>query len=162
LTATAAPGRAPQRIYIASIHWNNEGVLKEYWNRAVVELAEALGPKNVFISVYESGSWDDSKGALKDLDQRLATLDVPRNISLSSFTHLDEISQPPVGPGWIDTARGRKELRRIPYLARLRNIGLEQLEGLYKEGVKFDKILFLNDVVFTVGNGIKSLARCIC
>lgn len=140
------------RIFIASIHWNNEAILRNDWNDAVVQLVSHLGPENVFVSVYESGSWDDSKGALRDLDVRLDALGAPRNITLSDVTHEDEISaQPPAqGEGWIDTSRGRRELRRIPYLARLRNWSLLMLEGLARQGVTFDTILFLNDVVFTV------------
>lgn len=136
------------RLYIASTHWNNEEVLRKYWNNAVVDLVKTVGPRNVFVSVYESGSWDDSKGALTELDGRLGLLNVQRNITLSDVTHLDEIRKPPSQTGWIDTSRGRKELRRIPYLSRLRNYTLWNLEQLAKQGITFDKVLFLNDVVF--------------
>src|ERR1700761_3628870 len=138
------------RVYIASIHWNNEAILRTYWNSAVIKLVKVLGPDNVFVSVYESGSWDDSKGALRDLDQELDKVGVQRNITLSEVTHQDEITQPPRGPGWIETPRGRTELRRIPYLSRLRDYTLWNLEQFAKQGIIFDKILFLNDVVFTV------------
>jgi hypothetical protein len=150
------PVNPPQniRVYIASIHWNNEPILRDYWNKAVVDLVKVLGPENVFVSVYESGSWDDSKGALRSLDRTLGDLGVRRNITLSDTTHLDEISQSPVGSGWIDTSRGRKELRRIPYLSRLRNYTLWNLGQLFQQGIVFDKVLFLNDVIFTVGCSI--------
>lgn len=140
------------RIFIASLHWNNEAILRSDWNDAVVQLVSHLGPENVFVSVYESGSWDDSKGALRELDARLDALGAPRNITLSDVTHEDEISAQPGPEGWIDTSRGRRELRRIPYLARLRNWSLSILEDLARQGVLFDTILFLNDVVFTVGS----------
>jgi hypothetical protein len=141
-----------QRVYISSIHWNNEPILHSYWNNALIALVEALGPENVFISVYESGSWDDSKNVLRDLDERLGWLGVNRDITLSETTHLDEISKPADGPGWIDTSRGKKELRRIPYLAKLRNLTLKNLVALSKQGLNFDKVLFLNDVVFTASS----------
>jgi hypothetical protein len=139
-----------ERIYIASLHWNNERILRSHWNDAVVALANALGPDNVFITVYESGSWDDSKGALKELDLALGAHNIRRNITLSPTTHLDEMSVSTRGQGWVDTPRGRKELRRIPYLSRLRNLTLEPLRQLVLRGERFDKILFLNDVVFDV------------
>lgn len=139
-----------ERIYIASLHWNNERILRSHWNDAVVALATTLGPDNVFITVYESGSWDDSKGALRELDTRLEQHGIRRNITLSEVTHSDEISAESTGSGWVDTPRGKRELRRIPYLARLRNLTLEPLQELYIQGERFDKILFLNDVVFTV------------
>jgi hypothetical protein len=140
----------PERVYIASIHWNNERILRSHWNDAVIALANALGRENVFITVYESGSWDDSKGALRELDMALAAHKIRRNITLSETTHLDEISVVEKGPGWIDTPRGRRELRRIPYLSRLRNWTLEPLQELVRQGERFDKVLFLNDVVFNV------------
>jgi hypothetical protein len=139
-----------ERIYIASLHWNNERILRSHWNDAVVSLALALGKDNVYITVYESGSWDDSKGALRDLDSRLEQHGIRRNITLSEVTHADEIAAENKGSGWVDTPRQRKELRRIPYLSQLRNLTLEPLQELYLQGERFDKVLFLNDVVFTV------------
>ncbi|KAL8879191.1 MAG: hypothetical protein Q9198_003151 [Flavoplaca austrocitrina] len=137
-----------ERIFIASIHWNNEAILRSHWNRAVVQLVEHFGSENIYVSILESGSWDDSKGALRLLDEELGRQKVDRTIILDKTTHADEIGAPPSTNGWIDTARGKKELRRIPYLSRLRNRSLEPLVELADKGVKFDKILFLNDVVF--------------
>lgn len=139
-----------ERIFIASTHWNNEPILRSHWNQAVYDLASKLGPDNVYISIYESGSWDNSKGALMDLDAELEHLHIPRTIATSHITHADEIKAPPASEGWIMTPRGRPELRRIPFLSRQRNLSLKPLEDLAKQGVTFDKILFLNDVVFTV------------
>ncbi|TFA98528.1 hypothetical protein CCMA1212_009638 [Trichoderma ghanense] len=144
--------RPRERIYIASMHWNNAQVLKDYWNDAVIELTETFGADNVFVSIFESGSWDDSKEALRELDAELAKRNVPRRVEVSDTTHKDEINKADEdrGEGWIDTARGKRELRRIPYLARLRNRTIRDLVELSEKGVTFDKVLFLNDVVFTI------------
>ena len=139
-----------ERVYIASIHWNNEYILRNHWNNAVIALVNALGRENVFVMVYESGSWDDSKGALRELDVALAAQKIRRNITLSETTHLNEISVVNKSSGWVDTPRRRRELRRIPYLSRLRNWTLEPLQELARQGERFDKILFLGDVVFNV------------
>jgi hypothetical protein len=148
--ANKEPPQPSERIYIASLHWNSESILRSHWNTALVHLAETLGPENIFVSIYESGSWDDSKDALRELDRELDRIGVQRNITLSATTHQDEISVTPAGDGWIDTPRGHKGLRRIPYLARLRNLALQPLEDLSKEGITFNKILFVDDAVFTV------------
>jgi len=139
-----------QKIFIASIHWNNEKILRSHWVSGVLGLVEHFGKDNVYVSVQESGSWDDSKGALRELDQSLELAGVRRRIVLDETTHADEISKPPAESGWIQTARGAKELRRVPYLAGLRNLVLKPLQELAEAGEHFDKILFLNDVVFTV------------
>ena len=82
------------------------------------------------------------------LESDLERKGVQRTVKLSETTHADELKQPPTD-GWIQTPRGKKELRRIPYLSKLRNLALEPLNQL-GDRVKFDKVLFLNDVVFTV------------
>lgn len=143
-----------EKVYIASIHWNNEAILRSHWIPAVLDLVQEIGRENVYISVQESGSWDDSKGALRELDNKLGALGVRRRIVLDSTTHADEIAKPHEGKtGWIHTERvaaGEKELRRIPYLARLRNEVMEPFYELQGNGSeRFEKVLWLNDVVFT-------------
>lgn len=139
-----------QRVFIASTHWNNEAILRSHWNSAVLSLSKHLGPENVFVSIVESGSWDDSKGALRELDADLGAIGVKRKLVLEDTTHADEMGKEPDGTGWVMTSRHKTELRRIPFLSRIRNFSLEPLSELAVAGKTFDKILFLNDVVFTV------------
>ena len=146
--------RQNPRVFIAGIHWNNEIILRSHWNDAVVRLVDKLGHENTFVSIYESGSWDDSKGALRSLDKRLSESNVSRSIILDDTTHADEISMPPALTGWIQTTRADKQLRRMPYLARLKNIVLGHLSELSKKHIMFDTVLFLNDVVFSVCCGL--------
>jgi hypothetical protein len=116
-----------------------------------------FGADNIYISILESGSYDGSKVALRELDAKLEELGVDRSIELLSTTHEEEIERTP-GPyteGWISTRRGKKELRRIPYLAGIRNRVMDKLnllaDGKAGHGKRtFDKILWLNDVIFTV------------
>lgn len=145
--------KTQERIFIASTHWNNEIVLRSHWNTAILNLVQSLGAENVYVSVVESGSYDNTKGALIELDYYLGQLGINRTISLSEASHADAISRVPSAEeeGWVDTPRGRRELRRIPFLSRERNESLKPLATLETEfGLRFDKILFLNDVVFTV------------
>lgn len=164
-TAAAArrqlTSRPRERIYIAGMHFNNGDILKKHWNNAVIELTELFGPENVFVSIYESGSWDDTKQVLFDLDRQLESRGVPRRVEVSDVTHKDEMSRHDKGEGWIDTPRNRRELRRIPYLAKIRNKTLQDLFELHKNGTTFDKVLFLNDVVFTVSFPIERKCCCV-
>lgn len=142
-----------ERIFIASMHWNNEAILRSRWNRAVLDLVKYLGADNVFVAVLESGSWDGSKAALQELDAELQQMSIPRSFIFDAVTHKNATERiSAVGEkGWITTPRGRKELRRIPYLAKLRNRVMEEmLKASSADGRRFTKVLWLNDVVFTV------------
>ncbi|KAK3318959.1 cryptococcal mannosyltransferase 1-domain-containing protein [Apodospora peruviana] len=157
--AHAVLAKNPPRIYIASLHWNNERILRSNWNKQVVDLARAFGPDNVFVSVYESGSWDGSKGALRQLDHELGKLGVARQITLEKATHADEMAATPTGSGWVNNPDDgtKKLLRRIPFLSKLRNISLQPLRDLAENGTVFDHVLFLGDVVFTVSDVVALL-----
>lgn len=139
-----------ERIFIAGTHWNSEVILRSHWNSAVLQLTQHLGAENVFVSIVESGSWDGTKVALGELDVELGKAGIRRSIVTSNTTHADEISRLSKTQGWVVSPGGGKELRRIPYLSRIRNLSLEPLQELAAKGITFDKVLFLNDVVFTV------------
>jgi hypothetical protein len=148
-----------QRVFIASTHWNNEDILRSHWNDAVVDLVRFFGSENVYVSILEGGSWDGSKDALKELDKKLGDLNVRRTIKLNETTHEDEISRVPGDDegGWIWTKRNKKELRRIPYLAGLRN---QAMEPMLEDQREYDKVLWLNDVVFTVHSPMNMCREC--
>ena len=137
-------------VYIACILWNSAYILHTSWNSAILDLAEKLGAANIYISIYESGSWDESKQMLRQLQDVLITRGIRHRIVLDETSHEDDIARSPAAEGWVKTPRGKTELRRIPYLSKLRNKTLEPLAELAANGTTFDKVLFLNDVAFTV------------
>ena len=96
---------------------------------------------------------DDTKGALRDLDFELKELGVHRSIEsgLTMPEQLEEIANAPgtEQDGWIRTSRGKIEIRRIPYLAKLRNKVMEPLETEASLGRRYDIVLWLNDIIFT-------------
>lgn len=142
-----------QKIFVAT-------TFGSHWNRTIEALVTSLGPENFHVSIDSgSGSWNHTEDALNLLDQHLGMLGVSKTIILNDTTHVHEIAKPSAWPGWIDTPRGEKESRRIPYVSRLRNLSLKPLEELAKSGSTFDKILFLDDVVFTVWSALSFILR---
>ena len=121
-----------------------------------MSLTNKLGPKNVYVSILESGSWDDSKKVLKELDQALEQQGVNRTVTLKSSTHKDELEKP-MGDGWIETPRGKRELRRIPYLSHLRNEVMEPLQQETDLNRSYSRVVWINDVVFTAEDVIELL-----
>ena len=91
----------------------------------------------MYLSLYESDGWDNTKDALRGLG-RLGKLGAERRMALEETTHADEISRTPrVGEEWwIVTPRGEKELRRVPFLARARNKVLKPLSGVPSCGLR--------------------------
>jgi hypothetical protein len=150
-----------EKVFIAGLPWNNEIILRTHLINQIRDVVHALGIQNVFISIYENGSYDGTKDALRDLHRDLEALGVRSRFVLDETSHEDIVNARPTSPteGWIKIEksgfekfginRGDFALRRIHYLAQLRNKVFEPLAELGKKGEKFDKVLFLNDVAFT-------------
>jgi hypothetical protein len=147
-----------EKLFIASIHWNDEKILSSHWITALLSFINAYGASNLYISVFESGSWDNTKLILQNLDWTLENLGVERSIVLEERTHEDEVKEVPgegeEKEGWIMGTTRQKEMRRIPYLAAARNRAMAPLRELAgREGEQrrvFDKVVWLNDVIFSV------------
>ncbi|QSZ34054.1 hypothetical protein DSL72_005634 [Monilinia vaccinii-corymbosi] len=150
-----------ETIFIAAIFRGSEPILRENWSPALVSLVKHLGPKSVYVSIIESGSWDGTKAALMDLDRMLGEVGVEREIDLG-IDHEAQIEELKHGPvegkvrnGWLYTGGKDVEsgwgMRRIPHLARLRNKAMKPLLRMWDEGKgrKFDRVLWINDFVFT-------------
>ena len=145
-----------QSVYIASAQWNSGKLLEAQWIPSLLQLVNELKAANisVFVSIYENGSWDSTKTLLTQLRQTLEDSDVRHQITIDDTSHeqiIVKAQNDPTSEGWLQTAYG-KELRRISYLAGVRNEALRPLATLNKSGVRFDKILYINDVVFSVGS----------
>ena len=158
-----------QKIYIAAQFWTSEEPLVEFWLNQFLKLLPVLGPRNVYVSIVESGSLDNTADAIRWLDGELVKLGVARTVIIDPTTHEDVVNAGSLDEhghhksGWIvtgDTAvEGQKELRRIPYLSDLRNKGLEPLLRMHRtNGEIFDKILYLNDVFFEPSDILTLLA----
>jgi len=98
-------------------------------------MPSSLGPDNVHLSIYENDSGPEAKEAFQSIKDHLSC-----NHTLVYDEHLD-LSQLPR----VRLADGTKRIKRIAYLANVRNKALEPLDQTL---VRFDKLLYLNDVVF--------------
>lgn len=59
-----------EKVFIASCIVDPE-LIRGAWGRAVLELIDAVGPENAFLSVYENDSGPDTKEALLELAQKV-------------------------------------------------------------------------------------------
>ncbi|KAF5517783.1 Alpha-1,3-mannosyltransferase CMT1 [Colletotrichum aenigma] len=156
------PSRHPgnETFFIASIHRNNGALLAHPVSSNILKLVDYLGPDRVHFSAVESGSKDDTKARLSSLQEHLNAKGVSNTIILGKTApeQLAEIhDRPPPSsgfgpppPGWTwNPHENQFDMRRVTYLARERNRAMDPLaELLASQDRRFDKVIWLNDVVF--------------
>ncbi|RMZ90510.1 hypothetical protein DV736_g2246, partial [Chaetothyriales sp. CBS 134916] len=134
-----------QKIFIAATLFDPDGKLASGdWADNVLALIHLLGPENTYLSIYENDSGPDGQKALTLLGDR-----VPCQHTLVSDNHLGLEGLPQVM-----IPDGSKRVKRISYLAEVRNRALAPLD---LTPVLYDKILYLNDVVFNPVDALQLL-----
>ena len=137
--ASSQPGGGNARhekIFIAASIRDRHGRLATgVWAEKILELVELLGPDNVFLSIYESDAGAVGRATLQELDARLT---FPHLLVFEEHLPYDVLPT-------VMLPDGTRRVKRIAYLAEVRNRALRPLEV---SDVRYDKLLFLNDVVF--------------
>ncbi|EFQ98325.1 hypothetical protein MGYG_01358 [Nannizzia gypsea CBS 118893] len=164
ILGSTQPGRGNpdgQKVFIAS-NIVQEGMIGGPWGRSLLELVDILGEDNVFVSVYENDSGPGTQDALRELAAQL-----PCNSSIVSGEHVPLDGLPKTA-----LPSGDERVKRIAYLARIRNQVLEPLNSAYQPSgdhtavggfgfshanVQFDRVLFLNDVYFSAIEAVQLL-----
>ena len=134
--STAAPP-PPISLYIAANFRDNAATVPAF-TAELLKLAADVGPPNLFVTVYESGSADGTPRLLDDARRALEAAGVATNITANGSL----------------TRRGRQ---RIDFLADARNELLKPLRAMAHER-RFDRVVFVNDVLFEAGDVRKLLA----
>ncbi|KAJ7050657.1 cryptococcal mannosyltransferase 1-domain-containing protein [Mycena amicta] len=117
-----------EKVYIAAMFYNNGGVLP-YWIQQTTRLIHYLGPDNVFVSIVESNSGDNTASLLEAFSASLTTLSVAHKVT----THDTSIPRPPS----MGTAPPR-----IQFLSAVRNLVMEPLVA----SGGYTRVLWSNDV----------------
>lgn len=143
------PGRGNPRnekVFIAASLYDRGGRLaRGQWGVAILKLIHLLGEDNVFLSIYENNSGPEAESALQDFGELVTC-----NKSLVFEEKLDLDTLPTITvPG------GSKRIKRIEYLAEVRNRALKPLDDHPER--RYDKLLYLNDVVFDPIDAIQLL-----
>jgi alpha-1,3-mannosyltransferase len=137
-TSTSTCGRMPinytytptnKRYFVALNLHNSQSVIPNLAS-VLLALADILTPSNMFVSVYENGSDDDTKVLLLSLKTNLDLMGVPNSFILDDFK-----------TNWTGT-------NRIEVLADYRN---KAIAPLYNHTTtRYDQIIFINDVFLCV------------
>jgi alpha-1,3-mannosyltransferase len=118
-----------QHKYFFAINlYNSFGIIPDLF-ATLFRVAAVLGYHNVFVSIYENGSTDQTKALLRIFDALTRSVGMRITIRTSMRT------------------RGAFN-HRIEYLAEVRNAAMVPLHELRdSEGEFFDSIIFMNDVL---------------
>ncbi|KAJ7149698.1 cryptococcal mannosyltransferase 1-domain-containing protein [Mycena filopes] len=117
-----------EKIFIATMFHNNAAVIP-HWTTEMAKVINYLGAENVFVSIVESYSDDDSAELLRGFEKTLEGMGVPHRILT------DETSIP-------RRITDETDMNRIEFLAAVRNLALEPLVA----NGGYDRLLFSNDV----------------
>jgi hypothetical protein len=121
-----------ETVYIAANIIDGD-LINGRWGKSLLELVDLIGKDRVFVSIYGGPT-----GALKDLEAKL-----PCEKSIVS-QDVDPIPLNEIPHTELPT--GEYRIKRIAYLAEVRNKALAPLDTLTK---KYDRVLFINDVFFS-------------
>lgn len=136
----SSPGRGNPRnekVFIAASLYDRDGELaRGQWGLQLLALVDLLGQQNVFVSIYENDGGDEGHNALRQLEQQITS---PKSIVFED--HLD-----PKDLSSVTIPGGEKRIKRIEYLAQVRNKALKPLAD--DPETRYDKLLYLNDILF--------------
>ncbi|KAK0556869.1 hypothetical protein OC846_000896 [Tilletia horrida] len=134
--------------YFAANLYNVEPMLPS-WTSSMLRIIERVGKDNVYLSIYESNSKDQTKRGLTLFEQKLESLGIAHKIRMD-----DESTR-------VGKDHGERVGGRIEYLSMVRNVALQPLdEGLrgVKAGKDFDRVVWFNDVYMDPNQVIELLA----
>ncbi|KAH0559356.1 hypothetical protein GP486_004132, partial [Trichoglossum hirsutum] len=153
---SSEPGRGNPRgekVFIAA-NIIDEDLIRGAWGKAVVGLVELLGEENVHLSIYENDSGEGTREALLELGKKVSC----NSSIVSEHLPMDEVPS-------VTLPSGKKYVKRMAYLAEVRNRALRPLDrGSPPPGQhasppvgRFDKLLFINDVIFDPSDAVQLL-----
>jgi hypothetical protein len=129
--------------FIAASFWNNDEVL-DSWTAQTLELIDVLGRPNVYVSLTENDSEDNTASKLLHFGRELTRRGVAHSVNITT----DLRGDPPENP-WHSIRH------RMGYMANLRNGALEPLGQLNR---RFENVVLLNDVVYHHTDVLKLVA----
>lgn len=129
-----------KKIFIAASLYDAKGrLVSGDWGRSVKGLIRILGPENVYLSIYQNDADEDSRVALNDFR---------RSVSCNASIVVEDLDVSPLTH--VIAADGERKLKRIAFLAEVRNRALRPLVDSASPAsqTRFDRVLYVNDVVF--------------
>jgi hypothetical protein len=139
--ASGCANPANEQVFVSVSLYDNSGQLAAgQWGDSLLQLIQIIGEQNVFLSIYENDSGALGAAALETLKAKLRC-----RYSIVNDRHVPKSDFPT-----IELPDGSRHLKRLAWLSEMRNRALRPLDTFAPDKgiVKFDKVLFMNDVSF--------------
>ena len=134
-------------VYIASINSGASLAGPQAWRRAVESVAAHLGKAKVYVSIYEYVDYSGHRDELEQLGRNLELLGVQRSIVFANRENINDFNHTWTAQGLPAPTAATTYVR---HMAEMRNRVLRPMIELALQGTRFDRILFLEDDVFSV------------
>ncbi|KAK9234552.1 cryptococcal mannosyltransferase 1-domain-containing protein [Lipomyces kononenkoae] len=133
--------------FIAANFYNNDDILPT-WTAEMAKLINVLGSDNVYVSLAENDSQDNTASSLLRFSRYMHHHGVQHTLNITSGLRPLPLHDP-----WIDTQT------RISYMTTIRNIALAPLKDVSSTqlGSRMKYIIFLNDVIYRHTDVLKLL-----
>ena len=132
-----------ETVYIAANIIDGK-LINGSWGGSLLDLIDAIGKERVFVSIYGGPT-----AALKEFASKLECE--------SSIVSEEEEPIPLDKIPHTKLPTGESRIKRIAYLAEVRNKALEPLEQQANKGKIYDRVLFINDIYFTPTDALRLL-----
>ncbi|POS86434.1 hypothetical protein EPUL_002644 [Erysiphe pulchra] len=130
-----------EKVFIAANIADGD-LINNAWGSSLLTLVDLIGADRVFVSIYGLPTT-----ALSQLAEMLKCEHkiVSEELEPVSLDSLPRTLLP----------NGDRRIKRISFLAEIRNKALQPLGELEKKGTKFNKVLFINDVFFNPSEALR-------
>ncbi|MCJ1321510.1 hypothetical protein MMC15_006855 [Xylographa vitiligo] len=134
-------------VYIASINSGASSNVPQAWRRAIESVATHLASDKVYVSVYQYADESGTRDELDQLWRNLKLLGVQHSIVFANDENSDAFNHT-----W--TAQGLPvpppATTYVQHMVQMRNQVLRPMIELALQGIRFDRILFLESDSFSV------------
>ncbi|KAI6247445.1 hypothetical protein HI914_04535 [Erysiphe necator] len=132
---------AQEKVFIAANIADGD-LIDNSWGPSLLSLVDLIGVDRVYVSIYGYPT--------AQLLQLAGMLKCEHNIVSEELEpiNLDILPR-------ILLPNGDQRIKRISFLAEIRNKALQPLAELERKGQKFDKVLFINDVFFNPSEALR-------
>ncbi|EJD44928.1 hypothetical protein AURDEDRAFT_114248 [Auricularia subglabra TFB-10046 SS5] len=119
-----------EHVYLVAMFHNNADVLP-FWKEQMTRVIYYLGTKNVYVSIVESYSNDNSAQQLEEFEQQLSSMGVDHGVRVRDTSITKNMTT---------------DRRHIRFLSDTRNLAMQPLRDLAAKGRLFHRVLWSNDV----------------